>query len=246
MNNSVFGIIINKLQDKTPLEPENSGAITFVNHFSYLQWRKNKTPLLHLDKIYSDGIMFCIFMRLFSGKKISRASFDSTSVADMLFSYCAKYGKSIYLVGSTEENNIRAADNITMSYPGINIIGRHNGYFTNKLDTDQTLTEIAKLNPDYVIIGMGAGQQELFQMALKAREDWQGASYTCGGYIHQCAKNVRYFPPLINSLHLRWAYRIWDEPQLLKRYLLLYPLSCFYLIFDYIAFKLFLNSAHAE
>ena len=83
---------------------------------------------------------------------------------------------------------------------------------------------------------MGTPFQEQFLVDLK-NLGWIGAGYTCGGFIHQTAANIKYYPEFFNTYNLRWLYRMIDEPKLIKRYLILYPKSTFLFFFDFIIYK---------
>jgi N-acetylglucosaminyldiphosphoundecaprenol N-acetyl-beta-D-mannosaminyltransferase len=82
-----------------------------------------------------------------------------------------------------------------------------------------------------VIVGMGAVLQEKFLLTLRSL-NWQGAGYTCGGFFHQTADTITYYPKIIDQLQLRWAYRIFKEPKLFLRYSIQYPKFIFILLFD--------------
>ena len=67
---------------------------------------------------------------------------------------------------------------------------------------------------------MGTGLQERFLLDL-ADLGWTGLGLTCGGYLDQVLTGggVRYYPDLVDRLHLRAAYRLLQEPaRLLPRY----------------------------
>ena len=75
-------------------------------------------------------------------------------------------------------------------------------------------------------IGMGILMQEKFLLKVKDMR-FQGVGFTCGGFIHQTAKNeIDYYPAWADRLNLRFIYRMYKEPHTRKRYLqaaLLFP-----------------------
>lgn len=224
------------IQQNPPPKADTKKSVTFVNNFTYLQWRINHVDISHIDKIYADGILFCLLLKLLTRKSVSRYSFDGTSAATDVFNFCSIHKKSIYLLGSTEDCNLQASINIKTAFPNLIIAGRRNGYLKKSGDAELIIQHIINCKADIVIIGMGAGLQETFQKQLSQHNDWQGGSYTCGGYIHQTASKINYYPNFINKMHLRWLYRIIDEPKLIKRYLILYPKSIFFIFLDYLEF----------
>lgn len=211
------------------------GLHTFINPFSYLKIRK-RGLLESFDFIYVDGIFLVKILRLV-GIKVNRNSFDMTSLAPKVFSDSTKNSKNIYFIGSTENAIARFAKVIGSGFPEMLIAGNRNGYFINEGEREEVIQNIVSLNPDVVIVGMGTPFQEKFLIDLK-KGGWRGKGFTCGGFIHQTAKGLNYYPKFYNKYNLRWLYRIIDEPKLIKRYLLFYPLSICLFTFDFIRCKL--------
>jgi len=65
-----------------------------------------------------------------------------------------KYGKSLYLVGSTPENLHVSASNIRDSFPGLRIVGRYAGFFSPQREEDIVLA-IRKASPSLLLVGPG-------------------------------------------------------------------------------------------
>jgi N-acetylglucosaminyldiphosphoundecaprenol N-acetyl-beta-D-mannosaminyltransferase len=85
---------------------------------------------------------------------------------------------------------------------------------------------------------MGSPNQENFLIEL-ANEGWNGSGYTCGGFFHQTSKKgIQYYPTWCDKYNLRWMYRMYDEPKLIKRYVWHYPIFIFIFIFDMIVYKI--------
>ncbi|MTI37873.1 WecB/TagA/CpsF family glycosyltransferase, partial [Fulvivirga lutimaris] len=133
---------------------------------------------------------------------------------------------SVYIIGTTENSVKKAVSNFLDLYPSINLIGYRNGYFINEDERNLVIDNMVSLNPSFVIVGMGTPTQENFLIKLK-EAGWRGTGFTCGGFLHQSAKNVVYYPKWINLLNIRWIYRIWDEPKLITRYFVQYPIASF-------------------
>lgn len=176
---------------------------------------------------YADGIAVVIYARLFKNKKITRTSFDDTSIAPIVYNYALQQHHTVTLVGGTEENIVIAQQLLEMKYPGIKIIFVRSGYFQN--DEEYSFFLEKALSTDILIVGMGAGKQERTLLDMR-KLGWRGTGFTCGGYLDQFveAKGQDYYPEFVNKFHLRWLYRMCKEPRrLLKRYLKDYP---YYLI----------------
>lgn len=204
--------------------------VTFLNPYSYLLARKKLDKFKQFDRVGIDGISLVWALKLF-GVKTKRYSFDMTSVAPHLYNHCIKNGKSIYFLGSKQEQVERAVKVFQENYPQLNIAGYRNGYFNNEEEKEAVRKEILALNPDFIVVGMGTPYQEDFLLDLK-KYGYRGTGFTCGGFLHQTSKGIDYYPAFFNKLNIRWVYRIFDEPKLFKRYFIDYPRSFFLIIGD--------------
>lgn len=199
---------------------------TFLNPVSYLTALDNKDLFKQFDGIFADGELLVKAIRIFYGKNVTRRSFDMTSIAPELFEYISTYRKTIYIVASKQEEIENAVKIFSKRYPKINFIGYRNGYFASESEMNKEAEHIAILKPDYLIVGMGSLAQEKFLLKVK-NAGFKGIGFTCGGFIHQTAKNeIDYYPKWADRLNLRFIYRMCKEPHTRKRYLqaaLLFP-----------------------
>lgn len=206
---------------------ENKGkAYTYLNPVSYLTALDNKELFSQLDGIFADGGLLVKAIKMVYGKQVTRRSFDMTSMAPELFAYVAKHGKTIYIVASKQEQVEKAMEIFRERYPKVKFAGYRNGYFASESEMDVEAKYIAKLNPDFLIVGMGALMQEKFLLKVK-NAGYQGVGFTCGGFIHQTSRNeIDYYPTWVDKTNLRFVYRMWKEPHTRKRYVmagLLFP-----------------------
>jgi N-acetylglucosaminyldiphosphoundecaprenol N-acetyl-beta-D-mannosaminyltransferase len=183
-----------------------------------------------------DGGLLVIFFNLFFCKNELRVSFDMTSLAPTIFKQAESLEKSIYLVGSKSEEIDASLKAIKENFPRLKVLKHRNGYFSEEEWKNET-SLVAKLNPDIVIAGIGTPIQEHFLIELRSK-GWTGTGYTCGGFFHQTANGLEYYPKYIDKFNLRWLYRIYDEPKLIKRYTLNYTAFIFVFIYDVIRYKL--------
>jgi exopolysaccharide biosynthesis WecB/TagA/CpsF family protein len=215
------------------LNKDNKKLTTFLNPFSYLLARKQK-DLFSSFNIEIDGILLVLILRIF-GFHFIRKSFDMTSLARIIFNKAISESKSVYLIGTKPEVIDQAVNNIREKFINLNICGFRDGYFSVE-EKKKILNNIIKLNPDYVICGMGTPKQEEFLLEL-SKAGWNGRGYTCGGFLHQTAQNIKYYPKWIDLFNLRAFYRVYDEPKLIKRYILEYPIAIIYIVSDLIIYK---------
>lgn len=189
---------------------------TFVNPFSYIRLRPYINMIDRFDGIFVDGISMCLWIRLFLGKKISRISFDMTSLARHLFERCNRTGETIYLIGSKKEEVEKTVGVIEEAYPDIRIAGYRDGYLRDDHDREQAISIIVESNPRYVIVGMGTPKQEEFAILLK-EAGYKGSVFTCGGFIHQTAGGLTYYPEWVDKYNLRGFYRQYKEKGIVRR-----------------------------
>ena len=192
---------------------------TFLNPVSYLDALNNKGYFSQFDGIFADGSILVGAIRLLYRRKVKRRSFDMTSIAPLLFEFAEKNSKSIYIVASEQEKVEKTVKVFRERYPAIRIIGYRNGYFKSEEEKDEESRYISKLNPDFLIVGMGILTQEKFLLKVK-KAGFQGIGFTCGGFIHQTARDqIDYYPSWIDKYNLRFLYRMYKEPHTRKRYI---------------------------
>ena len=197
-------------------------AYTFLNPVSYLSALDNKELFAKFDGIFADGSILVSAIKLLYGKNVTRRSFDMTSMAPVLLDFANRNGKSVYIVASRQEQVEQAVEIFKERYPNLIFAGYRNGrngYFSSESEMDIEARKIAELNPDFVIVGMGILMQERFLLKVK-EAGFKGIGFTCGGFIHQTAKNeIDYYPDWVDRTNLRFVYRMYKEPHTRKRYL---------------------------
>lgn len=199
---------------------------TFLNPVSYLSALENKDLFSRFDGVFADGSILVAAIHLIYGKKVTRRSFDMTSLAPELLAYAETNGESVYIVASRQEQVEKAVGIFKERYPKLNIVGYRNGYFISEEEQQTEAQHIIDVNPDFLIVGMGVLMQEHFLLKVK-ESGYQGIGFTCGGFIHQTAKDeIDYYPAWADKLNLRFVYRMFKEKHTRKRYMqaaLLFP-----------------------
>ena len=143
-----------------------------------------------------------------------------TSIGRQMLEVSESCGKTIYYVASKQEEVEKAVEMFREKFPDAKIIGYRNGYFANEQEMDEEAKYITELNPDFLVIGMGALKQEEFLVRVKAA-GYQGIGFTCGGFVHQTAHNeTDYYLGWVDRMNIRFLYRMWKEPHTRKRYLM--------------------------
>lgn len=201
----------------TSVRPGAPGLTTFVNHYSYAIARKDPSLFSRFSSIYVDGIFLTKILAI-CGARITRCSFDMTSLAPIIFNMAAEQGLKVVLVGGAPEVAVKAGEIFCREFQGLDVVAAYSGFFSSEDARAAVIEEICQSSPDIVICGMGTPLQEKFLVDL-SDAGWLGLGYTCGGFLHQTAKKgPQYYPLWIDRFNLRWLYRLIDEPKLIRRY----------------------------
>lgn len=123
--------------------------------------------------------------------------------------------KSIYLLGTTDENLKACVANIIMEFPEINIAGYRDGYF-NIDNPFELLEDIKEKKPYAIFVAMGCPRQEEFIVSYMNElpcKIFMGV----GGSFDVIAEKVNRAPKWMIKLGLEWLYRVLKEPWRIKR-----------------------------
>lgn len=189
---------------------------TCVNPFSYHLVRKQQELFNQMDGLYVDGMLMCKLIDLMWKTKTPRLSFDMSGMAVDLFERLNNNSETIYFIGSKQEALEATLSQIKNGYPNIHIAGYRNGYFSSQKKRIEVIHNIVNLNPNFTIVGMGSPLQEQFCLDLK-NAGYKGIAFTCGGFLHQTANRLRYYPDWVNKYNLRAFYRLFHEKGLWGR-----------------------------
>lgn len=214
----------------------STGIHTFVNPYSYNLLRNRNDLFSSFSSISVDGISLVRLLNILTNKKIERKSFDMTSVAPSIFKCASEAGQSIAFLGSQKLYIEQFVSVIRESYPNLNVCFYRDGYFSDDHERQSCIDELVSINPHYIIAGMGTLVQERFLVDVQDK-GWKGVGFTCGGFIHQTAKGIDYYPDFFDRYNCRWLYRIYDEPKLFVRYFFHYPVSIVKITYDCFKYK---------
>ncbi|WP_176475696.1 WecB/TagA/CpsF family glycosyltransferase [Halomonas salipaludis] len=204
-------------------ERHEPALVTFLNPYSYRIARQHPGLFRRFDAIHYDGIVLAKLMKL-AGVSVPRTSFDMTSLADEVLAGAAREGRRVFFVGSEPGVPEQAAETLKAHFDGLQVAGVRHGFFASDEERSAFIAELVAIAPEIVVVGMGAPLQERLLVDL-ADAGWHGEGYTCGGFLHQTAKGgAQYYPAWMDRMNLRWLYRIYDEPKLIKRYTIDYSI----------------------
>ncbi len=124
-------------------------------------------------------------------------------------------GWSFYFLGSDEETNKTAVENIKKKFPNVQIAGRHHGFF-NKDEEENLLNDIETAQPDVLAVALGAPFAEKWIYAHKPRLKTKVA-FGVGGSLDVVAGKARRAPLIWQRLQLEWLYRLLSQPSRWRR-----------------------------
>jgi len=138
----------------------------------------------------------------------------------------AKNGLKFYLLGGTEEANARCAEVLTADYPGLQIVGRRNGYFKSS-DESAICDRINRSGADVVWVGLGVPFEYAFCVRNRHRLK-TGWIVTCGGCFNFVTGDYARAPVWMQATGFEWLYRLAREPRrLFWRYAVTNPVALF-------------------
>ena len=133
--------------------------------------------------------------------------------AAALMEKMAGEGLSLYLLGSNPGVAEMAKENLEARYPGLRVVGTHDGYFKEDAPVVESIRESGA---DVVFVCLGAPKQELW---MAKNGEATGAHLLCGlgGSINIFAGTVERAPKFWCDHGLEWFYRLMKEPKRIGR-----------------------------
>ncbi|QEM02517.1 WecB/TagA/CpsF family glycosyltransferase [Mucilaginibacter rubeus] len=228
----IYNIFISRIpRSIEDFDPRKKRLITFLNPHSYTLAVQKAELFEAFDLIAPDGILVVAVLNFLKAVafKITRFSCDMTSVVPYVFTIAIENKLSTYFFG-TDASGIRQSVKVfRKSYPELRISGYRNGYFKSGRERHEAILNIVRLQPDIIFVGMGTILQETMVLDLR-KAGYQGAVYTCGGFLHQTKHEINFYPQFIDKLNLRFFYRAFKEQGVLKRSIKTYPKFCYLMV----------------
>ena len=141
---------------------ESSSTNIFLNNFSYLRLKEEKIDFNNFNNIFCDGAFFAKLAGNKIRKKISRISFDETSLAFKWINNAIRERMKILIIGATQDENNKFIEQLKQRFEidESNIDGME-GYSFNadNINFDKDFSYL-------VIIGLGTPQQENLAISL--------------------------------------------------------------------------------
>jgi len=175
--------------------------------------------LRRADLLYADGASLVLASRWLSRHLPEKLT--TTDIWPRLCELAVVRGYRFFLLGGKPGLAARAAGQAQSQYPGLQIVGAHQGYFD--FQDQGVVAAINAARPDLLWVGMGDPRQVLWTAAWRPQLE-VGLVLTCGGMFKIVAGELARLSPQWRQRGFEWAYRLWQEPATWRRYLLGLPL----------------------
>ena len=142
-------------------------------------------------------------------------------VAEKLMEYASKTGDGVFFFGGgkkteeTEAVSTLAANKMCEKYPGLNIVGTRDGYFTAE-DVPAIIEEINASGAKILFVCLGAPKQEKW---IYDNRDALKVNFAAGlgGTLDVFAGTVKRAPKFFIKANLEWFYRLLCMPSRIGR-----------------------------
>ena len=163
------------------------------------------------DLVLADGIGVIYGAKL--QKTPLKARVPGIAFAQKLMERMAQGGDTLYLLGAKPGVAEEAARNLEKQYPGLQIVGTHDGYFQ---DDGPVIEDIKASGAAVVFVCLGAPKQEKW---MKKNGAAPGARLLIGmgGCLDVFSGRVQRAPEVFQRLGLEWLYRVAKEPSRIGR-----------------------------
>ena len=201
---------------KKMLGEEGQHFICTPNPEIVMEAQKDKElmDILHeADMVIPDGIGV-VWASKYSEIRLKErvAGYDLTQ---NLMAELAATGETFYFFGGAPGVASTAARMMMKKYPGLKVVGVHNGYFDEK-EEKKIIQDIKTKSPSILLVGLGAPKQEKW-IYDNIRLVGAKVAIGGGGSFDVMAGNVKRAPKIFQKLGLEWFYRLITQPTRWRR-----------------------------
>ncbi len=201
---------------KKMLAEEGQHFICTPNPEIVMEAQKDKElmDILHeADMVIPDGIGV-VWASKYSEIRLKErvAGYDLTQ---NLMAELAATGETFYFFGGAPGVASTAARMMMKKYPGLKVVGVHNGYFDEK-EEKKIIQDIKTKSPSILLVGLGAPKQEkwIYDNIRLVRAK---VAIGVGGSFDVMAGNVKRAPKIFQKLGLEWFHRLITQPTRWRR-----------------------------
>lgn len=176
-----------------------------------------RSTLNSADFVLNDGIGVEIAARLFGVR--FHENLVGTNFLPKLCALAQDRHFSLFLLGSKPGVAESAATRLQASFPGLEVVGTHHGYFGQE-EGRRVIRAIQQACPDILLVGFGNPLQEKWIV----RHQGELGIPLCvgvGAFIDFAAGRIRRAPHWARRARMEWLFRLILEPRRLwRRYIL--------------------------
>jgi N-acetylglucosaminyldiphosphoundecaprenol N-acetyl-beta-D-mannosaminyltransferase len=139
---------------------------------------------------------------------------EKVSGVDLVAQLCrlsAEQGYQVFFLGAAPGVADEAAVNLRIKYPGAQIVGTRDGFFTPEQEPE-IVAQIKAAAPDVLLVAFGIPKQEKWISRYKTALDVP-VSVGIGGSFDVYSGRVKRAPIWMQKASLEWLYRLWSNPK---------------------------------
>ncbi len=163
--------------------------------------------------ILADGKPLIWISKLF--RKPIKEKISGSDLFPKLAEMSAKQGYRMFFLGAAEGVAVKAAENLTKRYAGLQIVGTYSpplGFEEDEEQLQYILDMICDAAPDILIVALGTPKQEKFIYRFREQLNVPVA-LGLGASLDFAAGNIKRAPRWMSEHGLEWLYRACKEPK---------------------------------
>jgi N-acetylglucosaminyldiphosphoundecaprenol N-acetyl-beta-D-mannosaminyltransferase len=166
------------------------------------------------DLLLPDGVGVVLAAYIIHGVVLKRIPgsefiFDICKLAD-------QDRRKVFIYGAKEEINKAATAKLAMQYPGMQIVGRANGYIDEE-HMAELIKEINQSQAEILFVAIGSPNQEKWVSDFKDELEHVKVVQCIGGTLDTIVGNVQRAPEIWRTHCVEWLYRLIKQPTRIKR-----------------------------
>lgn len=180
-----------------------------------------RQALRRADWVFCDGMGVWLAARWLGTPLPAR--FTPPDWIHQLGEICLAHGRSMFLLGGTEQSVVRAADALRRRVPGLSVRAHH-GYFDKTgAENEKVIAQVNAVHPGALLVGFGMPLQELWIIENRARLN-ATIFLAVGGLFDYLGGMKPRCPRWLTDHGFEWLCRLFTEPRRLwRRYALGLP-----------------------
>ena len=177
------------------------------------------------DIVLPDGAGMNIACRMIGERLV--ANLNGTDLIPELWEVAVGKGYRFFLLGAAPGVTERMKVRLEETYPGIEVVGEHHGFFDHETESDSVIQKINEHKPNVVLVAFGAPFQEKWIFEHKDKID-SNLLVGVGGLFDFYSGDKKRAPMWMRKSGMEWLYRLYLEPsRLWRRYIIGNPLFVF-------------------